>query len=364
MGARLSGRLLVLGCGSLAREIALAIPLVAARHKDNLCLMVAARDVARARWLAQLVRARSFAAGVSLTVRYYKLDWGSVDRMAALISAAAPTVILNTASLQSLWSLAAPNAWSRLVRDGGYGVTTALQAALLPQLGRALSSSASQASVVNACYPDVVNAGGRRMGLGICCGIGNIALVAELLRQHLCASGDREIRLLAGHWDVSEFSRPCEQRSDYPLVWQQGRSVASNRISGAPPLSADATLNAFGAGVSAALLCSLATGRNWHGHVPGPLGELGGYPVRLAAGQLHYDLPEDMTLEAARAWNTQRCERDGAVVEEGTRLRFAAKAAESIRAVAPELAGGFDFKDVESAARAFLELRDVLGKRG
>jgi hypothetical protein len=71
-----------------------------------------------------------------------------------------------------------------------------------------------------------------------------------------------------------------------------------------------------------------------------------------------------MTLEAARAWNTRRCERDGAFVEEGTRLRFAAKAAESIRAVAPELAGGFDFKDVESAARAFLELRDVLGKRG
>jgi hypothetical protein len=326
--------------------------------------MVAARDAGRARWLAQLVRARSFAAGISLTVRYYKLDWGSVDQMAALISAAAPTVVLNAASLQSSWSLAAPNAWSRLVRQGGYGVTAALQAALLPQLGRALRSSANQACVVNACYPDVVNAGGQRMGLGICCGIGNIALVAEQLRQHLGASGDREIRLLAGHWDVGELSRPCEQRSDYPLVWQQGRSVAPDRISGAPPLSPDATLNAFGAGVSAALLCSLATGRSWSGHVPGPLGELGGYPIRLEAGQLHYDLPRDMTLDAARAWNRKRCERDGAVVEEGARLRFAAKAAEAIRAVAPELAEGFDFKDVESAARAFLELRDVLGKRG
>jgi hypothetical protein len=52
------------------------------------------------------------------------------------------------------------------------------------------------------------------------------------------------------------------------------------------------------------------------------------------------------------------------MVEEGTRLRFSARAVETIRVVAPELAAGFDFKDVESAARAFLELRDGLEKRG
>jgi hypothetical protein len=52
------------------------------------------------------------------------------------------------------------------------------------------------------------------------------------------------------------------------------------------------------------------------------------------------------------------------MVEEGTRLRFSAQAVETIRVVAPELAAGFDFKDVESAARAFLELRDGLEKRG
>jgi len=363
VGGRLSGRLLLLGCGSLAREISLAVPLIASRYDDELTLMVAARDAGRARWLAQSVRARSFAAGVSLTVRYYKLDWESVDQMAAMITAAAPTVILNTASLQSSWSLAADNGWSRLVRQGGYGVTAALQAALLPQLGRALRSSGSLAVVLNACYPDVVNAGARRMGVLIRCGVGNIALVAELLRQHVAPSGARAIRVLAGHWDVGELSHSPGQRSDYPLVWLNGRRLDPERISGAPPLAADETLNAFGAGASAALLCSLATGRSWSGHVPGPLGELGGYPIRLETGQLYYDLPQSETFEAARAWNTDRCERDGAVVEEGTRLRFSAKAAESLHRVAPELAAGFDFKDVESAARAFLELRDVLEKR-
>ena len=360
----MSGRLLVLGCGSLAREIALAIPLIVARRAEDFTLMVAARDGAKARWIAQSVQARSFAAGVPLTTVHYELDWNSTDHMAALIAAAAPTVILNTASLQSLWSLTTDDAWSRLIREGGYGVTVALQAALLPRLGRALSSSASKAAVVNACYPDVVNAGAVRMGLGICCGIGNIALVAELLRQHLAASGDREIRLLAGHWDVSEFCRPPEQRADFPRVWRNERVVEPECIAGAPSLSADATLNAFGAGVSASLLCSLALGRNWCGHVPGPLGELGGYPVRLEAGQIHYDLPQTITLDEARSWNSRRCERDGAVVEEGRRVRFCGKTADSIRAVAPDLAAGFDFDDVEGAASAFLELRDVLGKRG
>jgi hypothetical protein len=94
------------------------------------------------------------------------------------------------------------------------------------------------------------------------------------------------------------------------------------------------------------------------------LGELGGYPIRLEAGQLNYDLPQSTTFTAARAWNTQRCERDGAVVEEGMRLRFSAQAARAIREVAPDLAAGFDFRDVESAAYAFLELRDVLEQRG
>lgn len=360
----MSGRLLVLGCGSLAREIALAIPLMVSREDDDFTLMVAARDGARARWIAQSVQARSFVAGVPLATLYYELDWNSADQMAAMIAAAAPTAILNTASLQSLWSLTTIDAWSRLIREGGYGVTVALQAALLPRLGRALRSSASKAAVVNACYPDVVNAGALRMGLGVRCGIGNIALVAELLRQHLAASGDRDIRLLAGHWDVSEFCRPPEQRSDFPRVWRNERVVEPECIAGAPSLSADATLNAFGAGASASLLYSLAMGRNWHGHVPGPLGELGGYPVRLEAGQLQYDLPQGITLDEARNWNSQRCERDGAVVEEGKRLRFSGRAAQALRAVAPDLAGGFDFKDVEGAASAFLELRDVLGKRG
>jgi hypothetical protein len=361
----LSGRLLVLGCGSLAREIALAIPLVVSRYDHHdLTLSVAARDAGRARWLAQLVLARCSAAGISFPVRHYEVDWSSVDQMAAMITAAAPTVILNTASLQSFWSLAADNGWSRFVRQGGYGVTAALQAALLPQLGRALSTCASRATVVNACYPDVINAGARRMGLNILGGIGNIALVAELLRQHLGPCGARAIRILAGHWDVSEFFRPPEQRSDFPLVWDNGGTVDPERLANAPALAADATLNAFGAGVSAALLCSLATGRSWNGHVPGPLGELGGYPIRLEAGELNYDLPQSMTFAAARAWNTERCERDGAVVEAGMRLRYSPQAAQAIRALAPDLAAGFDFKDVESAACAFLELRDVLEQRG
>jgi NAD(P)-dependent dehydrogenase (short-subunit alcohol dehydrogenase family) len=357
------GRLLILGSGALAREIVLAIPSIAQKYADEeFTVIVAARNADQASWIARLGEARGFAAGVRLKVQSCVLDWGSVDQLAATIAAAAPTAILNAVSLQSAWSLTGANAWTHLVKTGGYGVTAALQAALLPKLARALNSAAVNAKLVNACYPDVINAGGGRMGLNVLCGIGNIALIAELLRQHLSASSNG-LQLLAGHWDVNELCRPSAQRSDYPLVWLNGRLLGSESVSGVPPLSGDATMNSFSAGASAALLHALATKRDWTGHAPGPLGELGGYPVCVEEGRIRCDMPAGITLKEARQWNLERCERDGAVVERGERLCFSAKASELIGTFAPDLAGGFDFKDVESAARAFAELRESLSKR-
>jgi len=356
--------LLILGCGALAREIALAIP-TTARHfgREEFTVIVAARDAARAAWIARLGCARSHAARAPVKFIHLELDWNDIDKLATVVKTAAPTVILNAASLQSAWSLTAANAWSELVKKGGYGVTAALQAALLPQLGRALQRAHISAPVINACYPDVVNAGGLRMGIEIFSGIGNIALIAELLRQHLAESNFARLHLLAGHWDVNQFMRPPTERSDLPQVWGDESTLPLEAILGAPLLAGDVTLNAFGAGLSASLLYSVATRSDWTGHVPGPQGELGGYPVALRAGTISVDLPRGLTLDAARAWNFNRCERDGAVVESGARLYFSDRAAHLLSTVAPRLAEGFDFRDVETVAEDFIELRASLMQR-
>jgi hypothetical protein len=363
-GALTGGRLLILGCGALAREIVLAMPLIVRHHgREPFTLIVAARDPEKAAWVAALGRARSFAANVPMEVLFHAFDWDDADALTAMIARSAPTAMLHAASLQSAWSLASENAWSRLVRAGGYGLTTALQAALLPRLGRALNSAGVTAPLVNGCYPDVVNAGGARISVDILCGIGNVALVAEHLRQHLGAPGQGPLRLLAGHWDVTELIRRPEARVDTPLIWKGEHPVPAEVVSAVPPLAGDVTLNAFGAGASADLLHALATGRDWMGHVPGPFGAPGGYPVRLANGRLKFDLPDAVTLGEAQRWNAERCTRDGVMVEQEMWLRFSTKTSELIFAVAPTLAEGFDFRDVEGAATLFAALRDDLIER-
>ena len=45
------------------------------------------------------------------------------------------------------------------------------------------------------------------------------------------------------------------------------------------------------------LMLAMAAGRDWSGHVPGPHGLPGGYPVRLAAGEIELDLPASLTRD-------------------------------------------------------------------
>jgi len=357
----MSASILILGSGALAREVVLAVPGAAVRlGLSELAVVVGSRDASRAEWLSLLGRARSGAVLAPARFKSLAIDWSDEDRLADAIDESSPTVILHTASLQSAWSLTQPNAWSRLVSLGGYGVTAALQAALLPCLKRALVSASYHGPLVNACYPDVINAAGPALGLKITCGLGNIALLAEVFQAHL-SPANGPMRLLAGHWDVATLTRPSTERRALPPVWLGDERLADEMIRAAPALSGDVTMNALSAGATALLLCALASGRDLSTfHVPGPNGLLGGYPVRLEGGEIVLDLPKGLTLEAASAWNEERAVMDGASVVNGRTLVFSPPAAERLARVAPSLREGFDFADVEAAARAFADLRDHL----
>jgi len=356
-------RILILGAGALARETILAIPQVVQTHDETVTVVVASRDAARAAWLARLAAARSFTTGAPLKVESATLDWANEDGLAATLATVAPTVILNTASLQSAWSLDTRNAWNDLVRASGYGVTAALQAALVPRLGRAIRDAGLSAKVVNGCYPDLVNAGGRWMGLRIECGIGNVALLGELFRQELSVSPRDQLRLIAGHWDVTQFCSPPNSRTDYPLTWINDRRVAIEEVAHVVPMSGDISMNSLSAGSSAALLYALATDGDWVGHVPGPLGEMGGYPVKVIGGSVQIDLPQDIGLPDARSWCLHRSELDGATMETTGHIYFSPRATEAVRRFSSDLAGGFHYSEVEAAAKAFVELRRELTQR-
>ena len=65
------------------------------------------------------------------------------------------------------------------------------------------------------------------------------------------------------------------------------------------------------------LMLAMAQRRDWSGHVPGPNGLPGGYPVRLKDGHVELDLPAALTRDEAIAWNLRYEEESGLVVTRG-----------------------------------------------
>jgi hypothetical protein len=103
-------------------------------------------------------------------------------------------------------------------------------------------------------------------------------------------------------------------------------------------------------------MLAMAAGRDWRGHVPGPHGLPGGYPVRLHAGTLELDLPPAVTRIEAIAWNLGYELQSGLVVENG-RAAYTGRLHELIAAVSPDLAAGFHVRDIDEVYRAMHTFR-------
>ena len=104
----------------------------------------------------------------------------------------------------------------------------------------------------------------------------------------------------------------------------------------------------------------MIAGAAWQGHVPGPAGLPGGYPVALCNGTLALDLPRGLTREAAIAWNAAFEQNDGVVVSPEGRVRYTGRVEAALRAVSPDVAAGFMMHDFAAADQALSELRDRL----
>src|SRR3546814_14891886 len=70
-------------------------------------------------------------------------------------------------------------------------------------------------------------------------------------------------------------------------------------------------------------MLALASNQPWRGHVPGPHGLPGGYPVRVDShGALELDLPESLARGDAIAWNARFEEQKGLVVDAQGRVHY------------------------------------------
>jgi len=291
------------------------------------------------------------------------VDLLSGDDTAELLGQSMPAVVVQAASAQAASVIARKgDEWSRLVARGGLSASAVFQALLSMRVARAIVQASPETRLVNCCFPDVVNGMIAGAGLPVLCGIGNVAILSNAFAGQRDPAMPEALRMICHYQNIGPFRQPSERRSGAPpRVWIGDVEVGDVfRTFAGVQLTPEPAIDISGAsGVPVAL--AIAAGTAWAGHVPGPAGFPGGYPVRLARdGTLTLDLPAGLSREAAIAWNASHEERNGLVVEGDGRVRYTGVLGDLLHAASPELARGFRLADLEDVYCAMAELRTRL----
>jgi hypothetical protein len=350
--------ILIFGTGNFAGRIALDL---ASTASQPVTVALAGRNRERLDWLRTAGSAR--AAMFDRLARFvsHRVDLSVTDAAAETIAAVAPRVVVQAASFQSGSVISNQgNAWTRLVAEGGLSATAVLQAPLSIAVARAVKAVRPDAHFINCCFADVVNPLIASLGLPITCGVGNVAILANAFAGAL-GLGPGRLRMLAHYQNLAPFRRPAETRGGpAPRVFIDGAEVADvYRRFADVVLTREPAIEISGAS-GVPLMLAMAAGREWSGHVPGPCGLPGGYPVRLAAGALALDLPASLTHEEAVAWNLRYEQESGLVVGADGRATYTGILRERIAAFSQDLAAGFHVGNLDDVSRAMNALRAKL----
>jgi hypothetical protein len=297
--------------------------------------------------------------GRPVRIDTYKVDLSSQDTVVELLGTLQPTVVVQAASLQAGSVIASNNsAWARLVAEGGLSATAVFQALLTSRLAKAVLQASPRSQLINCCFPDVANSIVAGMTLPVACGIGNIAILAHAFAGMLSTSPKPKLQMLCHYQNITPWRRPMAERSGpAPRVWLDGREIGDiyDRFA-AVQLTPEPVIDISGAS-GIPLMLAMASKRNWSGHVPGPGGLPGGYPVRLKDGHLELDLPAGLDRNAAVAWNVGHEAANGLVVDEDGYARYTGRLHDCLRAESPDVAAGFHVRDLEEVGLAMADLR-------
>jgi hypothetical protein len=349
--------IVIFGTGSFAARIVCDM---AATGAQPTSVLIAGRNADRLAWLATAANARASMFGRPLRFSPYQVDLAVDGAAAEVIAQAQPAVVVQAASLQASAVISSEgNAWTRLVAEGGLSATAVLQAPLSVAVARAISKVRPDCRLVNCCFADVVNPLIAALGLPVTCGVGNVAILANAFAGALAQ--ECRLKVLAHYQHLAAWRRPPVARAgETARVWIDDNEItdvfarfASVRLSREPAIEISGA-----SGVP--LILALAHGHDWQGHVPGPHGLPGGYPVAVRQGAVVLDLPPSLSRADAIAWNARREEDSGLVVGSDGRARYTGVLRDRLAALAPELADGFVVADLAAVYRTMNALKQRL----
>jgi hypothetical protein len=347
---------LILGTGPFAQRIACDL---AATATEPTRVAIAGRNAFRLAWILTAARARSEMFARQVAIEGHEIDLGGGGRVAELLAGLRPTVIVQAASLQPASVISgAGNAWTRLVAEGGLSATAVFQAVLTSRVARTLAQVSPHSRLINCCFPDVANSIVAAMGLPVDCGIGNIAILAHAFAGMLDRNPGPRLQMLCHYQNIAPWRRaPALRCGPTARVWLDGAEVADVYARFAAVQLTPEPVIDISAASGVTLMLALAHGRDWSGHVPGPLGLPGGYAIALRAGRIDLDLPEGVHREAAVAWNAQFEAENGLVVDPGGYARYTGRLHEALKADSPAIAAGFHVADLEQVWQEMSALR-------
>ncbi len=224
---------------------------------------------------------------------------------------------------------------------------------------QATTDAGYEGPVANVSFPDVTGAVLARLGLAPTVGLGNAAMILLRARAALRAADPGAelplLRVLAQHSQLSNVmqSRLPDDPAARARVYVGENGVLDDTLPyQAPPLAPSVRYNYVTAASSLPVLLALLPGAApllWS--TPSPHGLPGGYPVRIARGEVTLDLPPGVTEEQAVRFNQQQSRADGVerIDDDGT-VHFTAAAREAVAAVDPALAEPLEIGDLEARA--------------
>ncbi len=352
--------ILIFGTGNFAGRIALDL---AATASEPVTVAIAGRNRDRLDWLRTAGNARAALFGRPARFVSCEVDLSVPDAAATTLGAIAPKVVVQAASFQTGNVIShQDNAWTKLVAEGGLSATAVLQAPLSIEVARAVKAVRPQAYFINCCFPDVVNPLIAALDLPITCGVGNIAILSNAFAGVLADAG--KLKVLAHYQNLAAWRQPPEARAGRSArVWIDDEEVADvyARVAGVR-LTREPAIEISGpSGVP--LMLAMAAGKDWRGHMPGPNGLPGGYPVKFSDGRLDLDLPPALARDEAIAWNLSYEEASGLVVGPDGWARYTGVLRERLADFSPAIAEGFHVRDLAEACHAMSDLRSRLQAR-
>jgi hypothetical protein len=341
----------ILGSGSLANGIVYALSQV---FTGSLQIAIIGRSTVKVSRTALIANARAASFGARPFFFPIRIPQFTALAFSRAFRSLRPKVIVLAASLQSPWeSSQTQSAWTKLIAEGGFGITLPLQLKFAADVSRGVANS--ETAIVNACYPDCVNVVLHRLGFRTTCGIGNSAIVEAFCRCHHSV-GSEDVRVVGHHGHLTAWLKGNKSQSQ-PRVWVNGKEKKSLRMR--PDLGRiDEELNNVTSSTATRVIMSLLSGGTLHTSVPGVAGLPGGYPFVLQGRKFTLQLPAGITGAEAIAPNKTGERLDG--LDLGSDVKFVGKARRFLTDVGFEHAEGFDLGEWQSVCHRMVAMRDRL----